>query len=121
MTTEDSSPDHDEQVAAEVQAEEARRLQRVIEVDDLKWFMSTKQGRRVMWRLLEKTGVYRTSFITPNAMQVSFLEGRREIGLEWLGEIMEHCPEQFNTMTTEHQAHARRYSSASRSGNTKPR
>lgn len=119
MSEEKVVPDHDEQEAAEANAEEARRLQRVIEIDDLRFLMGTKQGRRLMWRILAQAGVYRTSFIAPNAMQVSYLEGQRSVGLAWLGEIMEHCPETFTDMTMEHQAHAKR--SRGSSGNTKPR
>lgn len=128
MSDEKSVLDQDEQAAAEAAQVEAQRLQRLIEVDDLKWFMGSKQGRRLMWRLLAQAGVYRTSFVAPNAMQVSFLEGQRTIGLEWLGEIMEHCPESFHQMTMEYQAYAKRVSStssrsssSSRSGSTNTR
>lgn len=121
MTIHNDFPDHDDQLEAEATAEESRRLERAVEQSDIQWLMGTKQGRRLMWRLLAKAGVYRTSFVAPNAMQVSFLEGRRGIGLEWLDEIMENCPEQFNAMMTEQYANAKRTSSSPSSGNTKSR
>lgn len=123
MSNENEHLDGDEQAAAEAQAEEARRLIRAIEIDDLKWLMSDKRGRRFMWRLLAGTGVYRSSFVT-NAMQVSFLEGQRHIGLGWLAEVMENTPDNFNAMTTEQSANAKRSSSSnasSGSGNTNTR
>lgn len=123
MSNETEVLDSDEQAAAEAQAEEARRLARAIEIDDVKWLMSDKRGRRFMWRLLAGTGLYRSSFVT-NAMQVSFNEGQRQVGLGWLGEVMENTPENFNVMTTEQSANAKRASSgnaSSGSGNTNTR
>lgn len=70
------------------------------EVADFKWLMDSKQGRRLMWRLLEKAGVFRTSFST-NALQMALAEGGRSYGLFWLGEVMAHCPEKFLMMINE--------------------
>lgn len=85
--------DSDEQVLLE---EKARRQ----EVDDLRWMMSDKRGRRVMWRLLETTGVYRSSF-TGNS-ETFFREGQRNVGLKLLADIHENCPDAFVTMLKEH-------------------
>lgn len=79
-----------------LQEEKARRL----ETDDLKWLMSDKRGRRVMWRLLETTGVYRSSF-TGNS-ETFFREGQRNVGLRLLSDIHEHCPDAFVVMLKEH-------------------
>jgi hypothetical protein len=70
------------------------------EVEDFKWLMDKKQGRRVVWRLLEKAGVFRTSFST-NALQMALGEGNRSYGLFWLNEVMTHCPEKFLIMINE--------------------
>jgi hypothetical protein len=72
------------------------------EVEDLKWLMAHKQGRRFVQRLLEKAGVYRTSF-TGNS-ETFFREGMRNIGLFVLSEVMEVTPEQFALMLKEQQA-----------------
>jgi len=72
------------------------------EVEDLKWLMGHKQGRRFVWRLLEKAGVYRTSF-TGNS-ETFFREGMRNLGLFVLSEVMEVTPEQFAQMLKEQQA-----------------
>lgn len=102
--------DHlDAQEQAEIEAFEAeiRRLAQDQDRSDLCWLMSDKRGRRIMWRLLEQAGVFRTSFTTPNSMTVSFNEGRRTIGLSFLAEVHEHCPVRYNDMVKEHQEHAR--------------
>ena len=103
----------EEHEALEAQADEERRLLRAQEVDDMKWLMGHKQGRRIMWRVLAQAGVYRTSF-TPNALTMAFNEGQRHVGSHWLGELMNTCPEQFNVMNTEQDANAKRIS---RTGN----
>lgn len=81
---------------ADLEEEKARRQ----EVEDLKWLMSDKRGRRVMWRLLETAGVYRSSF-TGNS-ETFFREGQRNVGLKLLAEIHEHCPDAFVMMLKEH-------------------
>lgn len=122
MSNETEYLDGSDQEAAEALAAEERRLQLAIEINDLKKLMSMKEGRRFMWRLLSDSGVYRTSFAT-NGLQMAHLEGQRAIGLMKLAEIMDHCPEQFNVMTMEQAANAKRSRSSStgRSGNTSTR
>jgi len=70
------------------------------EIADFKWLMDGKQGRRVVWRLLEKAGVFRSSFST-NALQMALGEGNRSYGLYWLNEVMTHCPDKFLLMINE--------------------
>lgn len=72
------------------------------EIDDLKWLMAHKQGRRFVTRLLDKAGIYRTSF-TGNS-ETFFREGMRNVGLFVLSEVMEITPEQFAMMLKEQQA-----------------
>ncbi len=62
--------------------------------------MSNKQGRRFMWRLLSRAGVYQSSFNTNNAV-MAFNEGNRNAGLQQLNEIMEACPERYTEMLAE--------------------
>lgn len=81
--------------------EDARkRLARDVEIADLRWLMSSKNGRRFMNRLFSLTGVYRHSFDT-NAMKMAFNEGNRNMGLMLLNEVMEHCPEMRPVMEKE--------------------
>jgi len=51
------------------------------ELGDLRQLLKTKWGRRLVWRVLEKAGIHRTSF-TGNSTTF-FNEGQRNIGL-WL-------------------------------------
>lgn len=81
------------------QDREAAKPARQREADDWKWLMSSKQGRRIAWRLLERAGIYRTSF-TGNS-ETFFREGMRQMGLHILGDIQAHAPESIAQMFTE--------------------
>lgn len=67
---------------------------------DLKWLMGSKRGRRIIWRLLEQSGVFRLSFNT-NAMSMAFAEGNRNFGNRTLSMIHSLCPELYATMVKE--------------------
>lgn len=91
------------QERARLDREEKQRLTSRQEADDVKWLMSDKRGRRLMWGLLERTGLYRTSF-TGNS-ETFFREGARNVGLAYMALINEHCPERYNTMVLEQREH----------------
>ncbi len=78
----------------------ADKVDRQNEESDIKWLMSSKRGRRFIWRLLEQAGVFRSSFNT-NAMAMSFGEGNRNYGLQLLNSIHTLCPELYPTMIKE--------------------
>ena len=78
------------------------RLERENEEADLKWLMSSKLGRRVVWRLMDQAGVFRLSFNT-NAMQMAFSEGNRNFGNRILAMIHTLCPELYPVMVKEQQ------------------
>jgi hypothetical protein len=77
-----------------------RRLAAEVEELDVKWLMSNKRGRRILWRLLERAGVFRLSFDT-NAMRMSFNEGNRNYGLRTWELIHSTCPELYAVMLKE--------------------
>lgn len=81
----------------EVKKEEERK-QRELE-EDIRLEMSTEYGRRNVFRLLEEAKVYSCTF-TGNS-QTFFLEGRRDIGLWKLGQIMKVCPDKYILMIQE--------------------
>lgn len=76
--------------------------QRKREIEDFKWLVAHKQGRRLLWRLLSMTGVF-TSSMTGNS-QTFFNEGRRDIGLQLMAEVNEHSLEAFVQMMKEAKA-----------------
>ena len=88
------------QEAQRKDAEEKAKLRARIEIDDIKWVMSNKRGRRMMHGVLERAGVFRLSFHT-NALQMAFNEGTRNEGLSVLARLMEHCPELYSLMLKE--------------------
>jgi hypothetical protein len=71
-----------------------------LEVDDLKWLMSNKRGRRIVFRMLDSAGVWRISFNT-NALQMAFNEGTRNAGLKLVNLVTTHCPSNFMKMMEE--------------------
>lgn len=81
-------------------ATEEERLLREREANDLRWVMGNKQGRRFMWRLLSRAGVYQSSFNT-NSATMAFNEGNRNSGLQQMNDIMGICPEKYTIMLAE--------------------
>jgi len=80
--------------------EELEELALQIEIDDLKWLMSNKRGRRFIFRLLELAGVWRISFNT-NALTMAFNEGMRNGGLRLISQLTEHCQARYAEMLRE--------------------
>lgn len=79
--------------------EQARKLERDQEKADFAWLMSDRRGRRFIWRMLEVTGVYRSSF-TGNS-ETFFREGARNVGLKLISDIHEFAPDAYPTMLEE--------------------
>ena len=92
--------DLDSQERARAEAQRAARLAKDTEEDDFKWLMSSKRGRRYVWRLLERAGVFRPSFNT-NSMAMAFAEGNKNEGFRTLGLIHSLCPELYSVMLKE--------------------
>jgi len=83
-------------------AEEQARARAVQETEDadFKWLMSSKRGRRIVWRLLEQAGVFRISF-SQNSMQMAFNEGGRNYGNRILSMVHTLCPDLYPTLVKE--------------------
>lgn len=69
-------------------------------VEDVKWLMSSPRGRRLVWWLLGKSGVNRTSFNNSGSV-MAFNEGQRNIGLMLQAEVLDASPDAYMTMLTE--------------------
>lgn len=88
------------QERAKADADDRAQLAARVEIDDMKWLMSNKRGRRFVWRLLDQAGVWRLSFNT-NALTMAFAEGQRNAGLRLLAQITAECPERYSEMLKE--------------------
>ena len=83
----------------------AERLLR-LEVADVEWQMGSQEGRRNVWRLLQRIGGAATLLdydFDPNAISMAHKFGKRGVlsRLVWL--VREHCLPQWNLMFLENQ------------------
>lgn len=78
---------------------EAARRQ--IEKSDLMWILADPRGRRFIWRLISRCGVFKSSF-TGNSTTF-FNEGTRDVGLWATAEVVEVRPEAYLEMMVESQ------------------
>jgi hypothetical protein len=76
-------------------------LQSIYREEELRYIMESPVGRRFMYRLLRKSGIFGTSF-TGNSTTF-FNEGARSIGLELFNDVHEECPALYLKMITEDQ------------------
>ena len=67
---------------------------------DLRWFLSSERGRKIMWRALEETGLFRSVF-DENHPVMSFREGKRNLGLKLLSTINRANSDLFLSMLEE--------------------
>ena len=82
--------------------EQTAREIRKQEVADLKWLAGNVQGRRFIWRLLDRAGIYRSSFNHSGSL-MAFAEGKRDMGLFLLAEVSEASPNGFLKLIAENQ------------------
>lgn len=92
----------DDQLELDQTDAKAKNLARQREIEDFKWFMGSRQGRRVMWRLLSEAGVFRN----PHQMGALSEDNAFRAGVQYVGqmlvtEIHALCPEQYHTMVME--------------------
>ena len=82
--------------------EHTAREIRKMEVADLKWLAGNIQGRRIIWRLLDRAGIYRSSFNHSGSL-MAFTEGKRDMGLFLLAEVSDASPNGFLKLIAENQ------------------
>ena len=82
-------------------AAEAKRQRQAFD-GSLREILKSVAGRRVLWGLLERAGVYRASFMAGLPDQTAFNEGRRSEGNRLLADILRLEPELYLTMQREH-------------------
>jgi hypothetical protein len=79
---------------------EADKLALKQDAEDLRWLMGDARGRRVVWDLLGKAGLYSSVFNNHGGV-MNLNEGKRLIGLDIHNRIMATCPELYHTMSAE--------------------
>lgn len=88
--------------ADENQVEERKRKElkgRELELEDMRKLLSMPEGRRLIWRYLDRCGVFRTSF--DGSSRTYFMEGMRNVGLMLLTDLNEADPHAYVLMLQE--------------------
>lgn len=76
------------------------KIQRTMQLNEVRSIMATKEGRSFFHRYLVKAGVFEQSFTGDNNW-TNFNEGKRSIGNMLLAEITEASPEHYLKMMQE--------------------
>lgn len=76
------------------------QLKREQQLVELKAILDTRFGRDLLWRMLERCSVFKTTF-SSEPLTMAFNEGKRQIGLWLLKEINEAQPKAYSLMTQE--------------------
>lgn len=87
----------DEEQTGRAKYKEKHKRER--ELNDVRWVLSTPQGRRFYWRYLEDCGVFKSSFV--GQFQTFFLEGQRNVALKLLADLNDADPNAYVTMLNE--------------------
>jgi hypothetical protein len=80
--------------------QKAERLATLQEIQDIEHVMGSKQGRRLISKLLKRAGIFRCSF-NGQSNQTIFNEGGRNQGLQLLSEVSTHAPGSYQLMIKE--------------------
>jgi hypothetical protein len=89
-----------EQVEAAIEAKKKAEIQRHNELQDLRAVLSTKEGRRLAWRILTWGGIFNYGY-DGSGSHVYYEKGARDLTLKFLDEIMTANPELYFLMTRE--------------------
>ena len=77
-----------------------RKKKRDKEISDLRKVLGMVEGRRLIWKLMSEAGVFRSSF-DQSDMSMAFNEGRRDMGLMLMDDILKVAPQSFSQMQKE--------------------
>ena len=70
--------------------------------DEIRWLMSDRRGRNVVWWLLGEAGIYQQSH-TGDALNTAFREGGRRLGLKLHDRLLDADPGALIRLLQEHQ------------------
>lgn len=82
-------------------AEKSAKLAETQRGDAIKGIMASAYGRQWMWDILQRCHVFSVSFTSASALATAFAEGERNIGLQFLNDIMAYCPDEYVAMAKE--------------------
>lgn len=82
------------------EGKEAARLAQATFDADLLHVATSPQGRRFLWRLMERQGMFRTSF-TGHRESTDFHEGSRNASLQLWADLKRVCPTRLTQMQDE--------------------
>lgn len=70
---------------------------------DLNWLMRHPQGRRIMWRLLERCSIFENAYVRGQGRNeaMAFHLGEANVGLVYFREVMVREPDAYNLMVKE--------------------
>ena len=73
------------------------------DVGDLRWVMSDARGRRFVWAMLSRAGIFRSSYLAGRGQSeaTAFYEGERNIGLELMASVALDVPKAYAAMQEE--------------------
>lgn len=104
MSERDLYPSETDQRREALEAESRRRRER--ELGDIRKLLAIPEGRRFLWRLLGDAKVFAASY-AGEAPATFFNEGKRDIGIKVLQEILAAKPDAFSQMQREAAAEPR--------------
>lgn len=91
-------PNDPDAVASEERLAAAKQQR---ELSDLRAVLSTAEGRRWIWRVLEQTAAFRASYDPDSPLRMAFAEGRRSTGLWLLAEMQHAAPDSFGSLISD--------------------
>lgn len=77
------------------------------DLSDIRFVAKTPEGRRLMWRILSRAGIFQMDGYN-NAIDSARFSGRRNNGIELLNDIMAAKPSLFGQMQQEYASELKR-------------
>jgi hypothetical protein len=101
MTTRDPHDALTQEETDQANIAATEKLKRQQQIDDIKWLMAHPSGRRIVCRLLEESGTFRTSFHSSGSI-MALNEGRKQLGYFLTGELLEIVPDGYLKLLKEY-------------------